>query len=154
MDRAPPTIRPFAPADLPALVDLWWAVDREAHRFRRNRPRAEYLREMTETYVPMMTLLVAEAGDGRIVGFAGVLAGYIGLLHVDRRHRGHGTGRALVEAARALSPEKLWVHVFRSNAKALGFYRRCGFTVEKERVRIDPGDESVELVWRSPLLRP
>ena len=130
-DGAPPVIRPFAPADLPALVDLWWTVDREVHRFRRNRPRAEYLREMTETYVPMMTLLVAEA-DGRLVGFTGVLAGYIGLLYVDRQCRGRGAGRALVDAARTRFPDKLWVHVFRSNKAALGFYRGCGFTVEKK----------------------
>lgn len=92
--------------------------------------------------------LVARRPGARVVGLLTVHTGplrrmaHAGKLEVmvARAHRGHGVGRALVQAACDWADahdrvEKLGLTVFAGNARAQGLYRSMGFVEEGRRPR-------------------
>lgn len=134
------TIRPARPeddAELAALDRAVWSVLSEvAPR------RAEGTAFFDEQHTPD-GYLVAEVG-GRVVGYVRQavptpLASnrhvrQIQGLAVDHGVRGHGVGRALVEAAcgtaAAAGARRITLRVLGHNTPARRLYERCGFTVE------------------------
>ena len=149
--EAPPaTIRPAAPADLPAIGRLGALLVRTHHDFDAARfipatPRTElgyasFLgRQLAE---PDVIVLVAER-DGAVVGYtyAGVegpdymsLRGPAGVLHdivVDPAHRGLGIGRVLLHAAlaalAALGAPRVVLSTAERNEAAQRLFARAGF---------------------------
>ena len=76
-------------------------------------------------------VIVAEL-DGRIAGFAAVVAGELDGLFVEPELWGRGIGRALADEAVHRARRRgytLWVI---ASPSARGFYERCGFSVEGE----------------------
>ena len=74
-------------------------------------------------------VLVAEL-DGRIAGFAAVVAGELDGLFVEPELWGRGIGRTLTDVAVHEARQRgytLWVI---ASPRARGFYERCGFSVE------------------------
>ena len=129
MSAAPATIRPFADADEPAVVDLWarcglirpW-----------NDPHADIARKRS---VQPELFLVAVADGGAIVG--SVMAGYdghrgwINYLATEPARRRQGIARALMHAAEAglarLGCPKINLQIRGDNREAIAFYQRLGF---------------------------
>ena len=62
----------------------------------------------------------------------------LGLLAVDKKFRGKGIGKKLVEAFRKRCDKKklnyMWLNAPKSNKKTLEFYRKCGFKEGKEHI--------------------
>jgi GNAT superfamily N-acetyltransferase len=76
-------------------------------------------------------VIVAEL-DGRVAGFAAVVAGELDGLFVEPDLWGQGVGRALADAAVHEARRRgftLWVI---ASPTARGFYEKCGFSVEGE----------------------
>lgn len=65
--------------------------------------------------------------DGAIVGFMGVREHELTHLYVGPDSRSRGLGRALLERAKALRPDRLELWVFQANDGARRFYERHGF---------------------------
>lgn len=86
--------------------------------------------------VGMVTLARSDGGP----------TGMIGLLAVDRRHRGRGHGKCLVDAAESWCAARGWqameVVTQMRNVAACGFYAACGYRVVR--------DEAVFHVWLEP----
>lgn len=98
---------------------------------------------------PQRVVLVAEADDGRVAGYAicilldnhggsaatGVKTLYLDDLCVDSSLRSHGIGAQLLEAAkseaRAHGCYNLTLNVWACNPQAHRFYERCGMQVQK-----------------------
>ena len=124
-------IRPFHPADEPAVVALWARCGLTRPW---NDPRKDIARKLA---VRPDLFLVAEL-DGGVIGT--VMAGYDGhrgwvnYLGVDPACRRQGVGRALMaEAERLLRREgcpKINLQVRTGNTEAIEFYRRIGFAVD------------------------
>ncbi|MGY0068306.1 N-acetyltransferase family protein [Streptomyces sp. QTS137] len=112
---------------------------------------------------------VAETADGVLVGTVAVLieeagttdwAGYpverrqghlVG-VYVGPEHRGHGLTRSLFEAALewawARGTERVRLIVHPDNGRALGFYRKAGFTESGTTVPLEgkPDEREIEMV--------
>ena len=124
-------IRPFAPADEDAVVDLW---ERCALTRPWNDPRKDIQRKLTT----QAELFLVGNLEGSIV--ATVMAGYDGhrawlyLVAVAPEHRKLGIGRRLVLDAvarlRRLGASKLNLQINTDNAGVVGFYEKLGFRVE------------------------
>jgi GNAT superfamily N-acetyltransferase len=71
--------------------------------------------------------------DGRIAGFAAVIAGELDGLFVEPDHWKRGVGAALVEAAAHEARMQGLSLTVTANPTARGFYEKCGFTLEGER---------------------
>lgn len=87
--------------------------------------------ELPAEQVESGQVIVAEIG-GRIAGFAAVLGGELDGLFVEPDLWRMGVGKALVDAAILLARRRGLSLSVTANKAALGFYERCGFTVEGE----------------------
>jgi ribosomal protein S18 acetylase RimI-like enzyme len=124
-------IRPFRPADEPAVIALW----RDCDLVRWTDPRKDVARKLR---VNPEWFLVGEE-EGRVmatcmVGYEGH-RGWINLLAVAPSLQGSGHGRAMVAEAerllRAAGCPKINLQVRTSNLAVLAFYRRLGFKVDE-----------------------
>ena len=116
-------------------------LDLEALQRRASLALPEY-REQLEAHLEVIELpaeqiaegrvLVAEL-EGRIAGFAAVIAGELDGLFVEPDHWKRGVGAALVEAAAHEARMQGLSLTVTANPTARGFYEKCGFTLEGER---------------------
>lgn len=80
-----------------------------------------------ERVFPVCEVWVAES-DLRLVGMCAFRPGWVDHLYVHPIHHGAGIGTALLTKAKETNHElRLWV--FQSNAPAIRFYERRGFTL-------------------------
>ena len=125
---AKPVIRPFAPADIGSIIELWKKCGLVVPQ---NDPWRDIERKMS---VDPDLLLVAEEG-GRVIG--SVMAGYeghrgwINYVAVHPDHRRRGLGGHLMHAAEAALTErncpKINLQVRRQNEDVIAFYRALGY---------------------------
>jgi putative acetyltransferase len=144
------TLRPYAPADEDAAIELWrrtWAQHYPHIDFaeRVDWWRARWRNEL----VPTATISVAEA-DGRMVGFVTVYpkTGYLDQIVVAPEAWGSGTATMLMDEARRISPGGLDLNVNADNARAIRFYEKQGFIDVGETVNEISGAPVRMMRWR------
>lgn len=126
------------PAELPRLVDVWEAAVRATHDFL-GEPDIVRFRASMPDVLGRARLACVRGDDGRVLGFVGTSDGNIDMLFVDPVAHGLGIGRALVEHA-ARAEGATTVDVNEQNPRALGFYLRVGFVVERRSERDSMGN--------------
>ena len=152
MDRMTVVLRDALPADLEALLSIWYDGWQDAHAsivpvgLRRLRTKAN-LRERLPAMLPRMR--VAEV-DGRPVGFCVLKGEELDQLYVDERVRGAGVAAALIADAearlRAAGVRVAWLACAIGNHRAARFYEKSGWVRARE--------ETIQLetpAWLLPL---
>jgi ribosomal protein S18 acetylase RimI-like enzyme len=138
MSRAHPSIRLASAADAPAFGRLLHAFNVE---FGESTPDAEVIAERAAPLIASRDVAVLLAGD-RPDGFAelrfrpslytGALDAYLEELYVVPERRGHGLGRALLEAAMDYARERGAAHIDLGTSEddlaARALYESAGFT--------------------------
>lgn len=117
------------PTELPRLVEVWEAAVRATHDFLEEADIVRFRATLPEA-LGRMRLACVRGEDGRVLGFVATGDGNIDMLFVDPAVHGAGIGRALVEHA-ARAEGATTVDVNEQNPRALGFYLRLGFVVER-----------------------
>lgn len=120
-------IRPYTPADLKDLLDVWYRASLIAHPFLTEDFLATERRQIAEHWLLTAETMVYES-DGRVVGFLSLIGNDVGAIFVDPDDQGHGIGRALMDRARDSRPY-LELEVFEANAIGRRFYDAYGFTL-------------------------
>ena len=125
-------IRPYAPADEDAVVDLW-------RRCALLRPWNDPHKDIQRKLTTQAELFLVGALNGSLV--ATLMAGYDGhrgwvnYLAVDPAHRSKGYGRSLMRRAEELLAArgcpKLNIQVRADNQEALQFYRKIGYVADE-----------------------
>jgi putative acetyltransferase len=91
---------------------------------------------------------VAEIGN-ELVGFVTVdRSGYLDQIVVAPQAWGSGVAAALIAQAKRRSPSGLTLHVNVDNARAIGFYRKHGFTVAGHDINPYSGAAVLIMDWR------
>lgn len=127
-------IRPYQPADLDPVVDLWYDTWHAAFPdLTHHEPKAEWRRRFETEIVPQEQVYVAEV-RGRLAGFLALKDrggghGYVHQIFVSPECQRHGVGAALMEQAKRLAPAGLRLHTLQRNVQAAAFYERHGFRV-------------------------
>jgi len=128
------TLRPYAPADEDAAIELWrrtWAQHYPHIDFN---ARVNWWRERwRQELIPVAHVVLALNGE-TITGFVTVdpKTRYLDQIVVAPEHWGSGTALALLDEAKRLSPSGLELLVNKDNARAIRFYEKHGFAYTGE----------------------
>ena len=88
------------------------------------------------------------AADAEVLGFLAIAGERLGWLYVDPRAQRRGIGTALLDKAKALSPEGLSLFTHQRNARARAFYERRGFRAVRFGTSPPPESEpDVQYAW-------
>lgn len=142
-----PLMRMAEPADLPFCA----AIINDYIDATEWLPRTASRDAVEALFVPALlekrTLFIAEE-QGQILGYLSMNPqdGFVPALYLSPDARGRGTGRLLLDAAKAARPEGLELTVFERNTDALRFYVREGFVEDPTR-RDDKTDEGIPTLW-------
>ncbi len=143
-------IRPYQPADLEAIVRLWYDTWHETFpHLQHPHPYAAWKNRFHQELAARASIWVAE-WDDLVVGFMAAITaeGYLDQLFVDRRYHNRGIGKALLERAKLLCPDGLTLYTLRENEQARAFYERNGFVAGRLSVNAFNGQPNVEYRWK------
>lgn len=137
------TVRPFRGGDLETVLEIWLSANLQAHDF----ISEEYwwgslaaVRQM----LPAAEVYVCEQ-DG-IAGFIGLQEDYIAGIFVRPDRQSGGIGRLLLDFAKE-KHASLTLSVYRKNERALEFYLRQGFAVQREGTDESTGERELTMAW-------
>ena len=144
-------IREYRPEDFDAVTILW-RISREKSLPELQRAKGHFFYEdqgYFRDHVWRENQVFVVEGDQRPVAFMAMRKDFIDQLYVHPDWQRRGIGKALLDYARRLSPEHLWLYTLQINMNARVFYERNGFTAEKFGVSPPPENEpDVEYHWR------
>jgi putative acetyltransferase len=146
------TLRPYAPADEDAAIELWRRTWQLAYPQIDFNTRVDWWRQRwRDELVPVATITVAEAA-GQMVGFVTVdpVSFDLDQLVVAPEAWGIGVATALIDEAKRISPNGLDLHVNTDNARAIRFYEKHGFAVSGEAINWRSGAPVHKMSWRKP----
>ena len=144
------TLRPYAPADEDAAIELWrrtWQLHYPHLDFS---ARVDWWRDRWRVeIVPLAQITVAEAA-GQMVGFVTVDPKTFDLdqIVVAPEAWGGGVASALIAEAKRLSPDGLDLHVNKDNFRAIRFYEKHGFVQTGEDKNPVSGLAVNRMTWR------
>jgi putative acetyltransferase len=144
------SLRAYATDDEDAAIALWLRTWQATYPQIDFAARLDWWRERwRNALLPVAEVAVAEA-RGRMIGFVTIDADtmYLDQLVVAPEYWGSGLGFALIDEARRLSPCGLDLDVNVDNARAIAFYRKCGFVVTGEGNNPITGRPIHKMSWR------
>jgi ribosomal protein S18 acetylase RimI-like enzyme len=146
-------LRDYRPEDFEAVTILW-RVAREKSLPEFQRLKGHFFYEDQEYFREHVLIenkvFVVESVE-RPVAFMAMRDDFIDHLYVHPDFQNRGIGKMLLDHARHLSPEHIWLYTLQININARAFYEKSGFTIEKIGVSPPPESEpDVEYHWRNP----
>lgn len=145
-------LRPYQPADEAPAFALWQRAWQLAYPQIDFSTRIAWFREHWSGLQLDAKIVVAEyePAPDRLAGFVTVSprSGYLDQLVVAPEVQHLGIGKALIDAAKKIGREGLYLHVNKDNARALGFYQKCGFVIAGEDVNRRSGAPVYMMTWQ------
>ena len=138
-------IRRLQKAVVDRVMDLWLDTNLKAHNF----VHAAYWRsnfEPVKEMLPQAEVYVYESA-GEIQGFVGLSGEYIEGIFVVDEMQSQGIGRRLLDHMKA-TKDTLYLSVYQKNTRAIRFYHREGFVIQREGLDESTGEKEFTMLWR------
>lgn len=145
-------IRPYREDDFEVVTAFWFEAMQVAmpEMMKRMKHNLEDAREFFRNSVVSESELWVYEFENAPVAFLAVADDFIDRLYVAPAHHRRGFGRALLDYAKTLSPNHLWLYTHAANKMARIFYEKNGFVAESFGVSPAPESEpDVEYHWRT-----
>jgi ribosomal protein S18 acetylase RimI-like enzyme len=144
-------IREYRAEDFDAVTILW-RISREKSLpdFQQEKGHFFYEdRDYFQYHVLMENQIWVVDVDNYPVAFMAMNKDFVDQLYIHPNYWRQGLGLALLNIARARSPEHVWLYTLQVNANARAFYEKNGFVAEKFGISPPPESEpDVEYHWR------
>lgn len=137
-------IREFRNQDLDSIMELWLNTNISAHNF----IKKEYWQsnfDEVKLMMPKAEVYVYEE-NGNIQGFVGLINDYIAGIFVLSQYQSKGIGKMLLVYIKK-KRNRLNLSVYKENNKAVRFYLRENFAIEKEQVDENTGKSELKMNW-------
>ena len=146
------SIRPYRSDDFEAVTTLWRRAREQA--FPDFQRRKGHTFEEDQAYFRDVILVNNDVWIGELEGepvaFMAIAGDLIDQLYVSPDYQRRGLGKVLLEHARSLSPEHLWLYTLQINTDGRAFYEKNGFRIVKLGVSPAPESEpDVEYHWNA-----
>ncbi|SMP45548.1 GNAT family N-acetyltransferase [Anoxynatronum buryatiense] len=142
MHRA--TIRAFQKKDLNTVMELWLDTNTAAHDFiGEDYWRANY--DTVKQMIPDAAVYVYE--DQSVKGFVGLIGNYLAGIFIEKSEQSKGIGKLLLDYIK-MNNEDLLLQVYKKNSRAVQFYQREGFVVDKEQIEENTNEIELVMKWR------
>ena len=145
------SIREYEPKDFNAVTILWRVAREKAlPGFQREKGHFFYEDQnyFQDQILTKNKIWVVDM-ESCPVAFMAIENDFIDQLYVHPDQWRQGIGNALLNFARSLSPDRLWLYTLQVNVNARSFYEKNGFVAEKFGVSPPPENEpDVEYHWR------
>ena len=138
-------IRRLQEPDIDRVMALWLDTNLKTHDF----VPAEYWRsnfEPVKEMLPQAEVYVYESA-GEIQGFVGLSGEYIEGIFVVDEMQSQGIGRRLLDHMKA-TKDTLYLSVYQKNTRAIRFYHREGFVIQREGLDESTGEKEFTMLWR------
>jgi ribosomal protein S18 acetylase RimI-like enzyme len=144
-------IRAYTSDDFDAVTRLWRAAREQAfpdfqrakgHTFEED---CNYFRDVILQNNDVWVMEV----DNQVAGFLAIAGDFVDQLYIHPDFQRNGIGKILLDHARRLSPEHVWLYTLQINTNGRAFYEKNGFVAV--RFGVSPAPESepdVEYHWR------
>ena len=144
-------IRDYHQEDFDAVMILW-RISREKSLPELERTKGHFFYEELDYFrdhILIENKIWVVEMDHRPVAFLAMKDEFIDRLYVHPDYQNRGIGKALLDFARKLSPEHLWLYTLQININARVFYEKNGFMADKFGISPPPESEpDVEYHWR------
>ena len=139
-------IKKLQTAGIQRVADIWLDANLAAHSF----IPAEHWRDnlaFVKEALPQAEVYVYEAeADQTIQGFIGLNGEHIEGLFVCAEMQSHGIGKRLLDFAKH-KKTRLSLNVYQKNTRALSFYQREGFEIQREGLDLSTGEMEYVMEW-------
>ena len=138
-------IRELRKADRNRVADIWLNSNLQAHDF----IPAQYWKSHFEAVKEMLLqaeVYVYESGQ-KIQGFIGLSDEYIEGIFVSDEMQSHGIGKLLLEHIKN-KKSKVSLNVYQKNIRAISFYQREGFEIQREDLDEATGEKEYVMMWQ------
>ena len=142
-------IRRLQETDIDRVMELWLGVNLKAHDF----VPAVYWKsnfEPVKEMLPQAEVYVYESA-GEIQGFVGLTGEYIEGIFVSGEMQSQGIGKRLLDHIKAIK-DTLYLSVYQKNTRAIRFYQREGFVIQREGLDESTDEKEFTMLWRRKLL--
>jgi putative acetyltransferase len=148
--RAGVSLRRYRPRDEDASVALWLRTWQKAYPELDFAERVDWWRERWRNELLLAAEVVIAEADGTMIGFVTVdpRTLYLDQIVVAPEHWRSAVGSALVAEAKRISPAGLDLDVNTDNDRAIGFYRKHGFTISGVGKNTISGKPVHRMSWR------
>lgn len=138
-------IRKLLNRDIDRVADIWLKTNLKAHYFISN----QYWKSNYELVKEMMLqseVYVFEV-DKMIQGVVGLNDEYIEGIFVRDEMQSQGIGKLLLNFVKE-KKTKLYLNVYQKNTRAIHFYQREGFEIQREGLDEVTGEKDYVMVWQ------
>lgn len=138
-------IRTLQKADINRVVDIWLDTNIKAHSFIPSqywKSNCDLVREM----LPHAEVYVYENEQG-IQGFVGLNGDYMEGIFVSDGMQSQGIGKRLLDFIKS-KKVKLCLNVYQKNMRAIHFYQREGFKIQREGIDEATGEKDYTMIWQ------
>lgn len=138
-------IRVLQKADIERVVDIWLDTNLKAHYFI---PR-QYWKDnidLVKEMLPQAEVYVYE-NDCLIEGFIGLNDEYMEGIFVRDEMQSQGIGKLLLNFVKE-KKTKLYLNVYQKNTRAIRFYQREDFEIQREGLDEVTGEKDYVMVWQ------
>ena len=122
--------------ELDQVMNIWLSSTIKAHSFISKDYWKSNYNIVRDTYFPQSDVFIYIENE-EILGFVAILnCNFVGALFVAVEHQGRGVGKKLIDFA-CCEYEGLTLAVYKDNERAVKFYQKAGFRINKEQPNDD-----------------
>lgn len=138
-------IRKMKKEDVEAVLEIWLDTNKKAHFFISEKYWEDNF-EYVKSLLPNSEIYIAESKN-KIIGFIGIENAYIAGIFVLEQMQSNGVGtQLLLQAKKKYS--MLTLQVYAKNKKAIEFYKKENFIIDKITLNKDTKEEEYTMTWK------
>lgn len=137
-------IRKLQTTDIDRVAEIWLDTNTKAHTFIPSQYWLDNYAAVREQ-LAQAEVYVYET-EGNLHGFIGLIDDYIAGIFVQHHAQSNGFGKELLNFVKGRRKE-LWLNVYQKNVRAVKFYQREGFKIQREGTDEDTGEKDYLMAW-------